>query len=623
MFEEFINAYKTRYFKIFSDDFHGRFRRLQNELTEPKFHPSAELKRELNKLDLFLSSPLTVAIVGQFSSGKSTFLNALLGSEILPSGLTPVTSKPTFIRYGAAPGLSVLYENGRELYLGVEEISRFVDQRVFGDDVSRLCVYAPSEILKSVNFVDTPGLNSLSKADTAVTHEVLKDVAGVIWLSLADNAARASEAAQIEEFLAGGGKTAICLLNQKDKLSNDELERLKTHAQTTYGRFFERIIAVSAKQAVNAQAAGDAALLAESNFSAAISAIRELFGGEEIKEKFVREKCARLVAVNAAQHERIAKIYEKAGEIISKFDAELESNLRAVQENFKPKIELAFNELKHVAKLVADEILASLKSKKKYKYSPRKTLLKGEYFEASSYEAVDFDSDEVFSKLIYNDVKFAKFFRTYKRGLSVLQEEIGAALDEIYARLEREFMIYKSEFENAQKEDETHSDTVFADVRTYAGQVYRTFLRDYETAKFKGLQKTALFFEKLNLKVAANYENAVKIAVYFLKEKIAGSMRAHEQNGFALFIPSFDEVQDRVLTSLNLYEFENEMLGNASFLNKILSALKSEFAQIKDEKITKIAALSAGHEKLRDEILKAGEGFSVKSCFERSDLSDI
>ena len=609
MFEEFINAYKTRYFKIFSDDFHGRFRRLQNELTEPKFHPSTELERELNKLDLFLSSPLTVAIVGQFSSGKSTFLNALLGSEILPSGLTPVTSKPTFIRYGAAPGLSVLYENGRELYLGVEEISRFVDQRVFGDDVSRLCVYAPSEILKLVNFVDTPGLNSLSKADTAVTHEVLKDVAGVIWLSLADNAARASEAAQIEEFLADGGKTAICLLNQKDKLSKDELERLKTHAQTTYGRFFERIIAVSAKQAVTAQANGDAALLAESNFSEVISAVHELFGGEEIKEKFVLEKCARLVAVNAEQHEKIAKIYEKAGEIISKFDAELESNLKAVQENFKPKIELAFNELKHVAKLVADEILASLKSVTKYKYAPRKTLLKGEYFEASSYEAVDFDSDEVFSKLIYNDVKFARFFRTYKRGLSALQEEIGAALDEIYARLEREFMIYKSEFENAQKEDETHSDTVFADVRTYAGQVYRTFLRDYETAKFKGLQKTALFFEKLNLKVAANYENAVKIAVYFLKEKIAGSMRAHEQNGFALFIPSFDEVQDRVLTSLNLYEFENEMLGNASFLNKILSALKSEFAQIKDEKLAKVAALSAGHEKLRDEILKAGERF--------------
>ena len=68
MFEEFINAYKTRYFKIFSDDFRGRFRRLQNELTEPKFHPSVELERELNKLDLFLSGPLTVATLGQFST---------------------------------------------------------------------------------------------------------------------------------------------------------------------------------------------------------------------------------------------------------------------------------------------------------------------------------------------------------------------------------------------------------------------------------------------------------------------------------------------------------------------------------------------------------------------------
>ena len=77
---------------------------------------------------------------------------------------------------------------------------------MLSNSVSRLCVYAPSGILKLVNFVDTPGLNSLSKADTAVTHEVLKDVAGVIWLSLADNAARASEAAQIEEFLSGGGK---------------------------------------------------------------------------------------------------------------------------------------------------------------------------------------------------------------------------------------------------------------------------------------------------------------------------------------------------------------------------------------------------------------------------------
>jgi len=44
--------------------------------------------------------PMEIAIVGQFSSGKSTFLNALLSKNILPVGITPVTSKVNFLNYG-------------------------------------------------------------------------------------------------------------------------------------------------------------------------------------------------------------------------------------------------------------------------------------------------------------------------------------------------------------------------------------------------------------------------------------------------------------------------------------------------------------------------------------------
>ncbi|MCD8212781.1 MAG: dynamin family protein, partial [Campylobacter sp.] len=146
MFEEFINAYKAAYFKIFSDDFYGRFKRFENELLEPKFHSSNELKEELKKLDLFLSEPITIAVIGQFSSGKSTFLNVLLQKEILPTGLTPVTAKLTHIKYGRNYALRVDYKNGKELSLDVSEITKFVDQRVFGDDVTQLCIYAPVAI---------------------------------------------------------------------------------------------------------------------------------------------------------------------------------------------------------------------------------------------------------------------------------------------------------------------------------------------------------------------------------------------------------------------------------------------------------------------------------------------
>ena len=41
---------------------------------------------------------LQIAVLGQFKRGKSTFLNALLGQPILPTGVLPLTAVRTFIR---------------------------------------------------------------------------------------------------------------------------------------------------------------------------------------------------------------------------------------------------------------------------------------------------------------------------------------------------------------------------------------------------------------------------------------------------------------------------------------------------------------------------------------------
>lgn len=99
MLKEFIAEYKSLYDFSFSQGFKGEFERFCASVLEPKLHPSSELKERLNSLDFLNYEPLFVAIVGQFSSGKSSFLNALLGSEILPTGVVPVTAKPTFIKY--------------------------------------------------------------------------------------------------------------------------------------------------------------------------------------------------------------------------------------------------------------------------------------------------------------------------------------------------------------------------------------------------------------------------------------------------------------------------------------------------------------------------------------------
>lgn len=604
MLEKFISSYKMTYFKIFGDDFYGRFKAYENALLEPKFHPSSELKDELRKLDLFLSEPVQIAIVGQFSSGKSTFLNALLGFDILPTGVTPVTARLTRIKYGENFSLRVDYKNGKELSLNVNEIAKFVDQRVYSDEVKELCIYAPNPILKLVNFIDTPGLNSLSSSDTNITKEVLDSVSSVIWLSLIENAARASELNDLKEFLHNTGKTAICVLNQKDKLSEIELENVLSHAKITFDGIFEEIIAISAKQANLARENQDENLMLVSNFKSVLDAIDRHFISEKIKEKFVLKKCESILAQSINQHEYFCEIYEKAKEIVTKFDFELDANLERIKNKFKPKIETAFNEIKEISKFISDEILSSLKPKKKYKFISKKSLLKSDIYERQEYEMMSFDSDEIFSKLIYNDVKLSKFFRIYRRNLSILEDELRAEIDEVYKNLEREFLIYKSEFENIIKEISIHSDTEFATIRTYAGQIYRLILRDFETVKFNKLQKLSLFFEKLNLKVVANYENAIKIAVHFIKDKIENSAVAYEKDPlhFALFIPTSVETFDRVLISLNLYEFENEMLSNSSFLNKIINELRMEFGEIKEAKIEQLNSLSNRHKALKSEL---------------------
>ena len=71
-------------------------------------------KLELDTRSKEQISHLKIAIVGQFSSGKSSFINALLGGEILPSGVIPVTAKVCEISYGENLGSAISQNNPQD-----------------------------------------------------------------------------------------------------------------------------------------------------------------------------------------------------------------------------------------------------------------------------------------------------------------------------------------------------------------------------------------------------------------------------------------------------------------------------------------------------------------------------
>ena len=601
MFNEFINAYKARYFKVFTNDFKGELARLVNDLNDPSLHISEQIKESLNLLIDTLNEPPLIAVIGQFSSGKSTFLNALLGQDILPSGLTPVTAKAVRLKFAKMPLLSVKFINGGESLLAssdLAELNKLVEQ------VSGMTLYAPSEILKEINFIDTPGLNSLRDADTKETKNTLKKVSGAIWLSLANNAAKASELESIKEILKANDLKAICLINQKDKLSDEELESLLKHAGQTYGELFEDIIAISSKQALLGITNNDKSLLEASNFNEALKAIKECFLDKSFKENFIKARAKKIVKLLTNEQEKHLEIYDNARLILDEFNGSLDERLDAIKEEFKPKIALRYSQMSEVIKLAADEVFKLLKPFSKTKFNASKTLLNKEIYRRENFEVISLDSDEVFSKLIYEDVVFNKFFKRYKKDLKELENAITSAFNELYKNLEDKFLIYKSRYENYASFDDQVLAYETKSINTYAGRTYENFLREYETAKFKAIQKVSLFFEKLDIKLASNYENALKLAVYFIKQKIEKTLESHLQMNTPLYIPSAKDVYERMLDAFSLYEFEALMCSNSSFLNKILLDIKSDFNEIYTLKIAMLDDLKA---RVKEQISKIEE----------------
>src|ERR1700685_2928374 len=71
-----------------------------------------------------------VACIGQFKRGKSSILNALVGDSVLPTGVVPVTTVPTIVRYGSHAAARVRFETGTGVWtdIPVKTVDEYVSE---------------------------------------------------------------------------------------------------------------------------------------------------------------------------------------------------------------------------------------------------------------------------------------------------------------------------------------------------------------------------------------------------------------------------------------------------------------------------------------------------------------
>ncbi|MEP6865384.1 MAG: tetratricopeptide repeat protein, partial [Deltaproteobacteria bacterium] len=122
-------------------------------------HHVGEVARAAAALD----QPLLVTVMGEFSSGKSSFVNAFIGADVAPTGITPTTATINVVRYGRERGGRIIGADGTTRALGWEPL--MAQLRALTDDdaraIDRVEILVPLPQLEKINIVDTPGLNSI------------------------------------------------------------------------------------------------------------------------------------------------------------------------------------------------------------------------------------------------------------------------------------------------------------------------------------------------------------------------------------------------------------------------------------------------------------------------------
>ncbi len=195
-----------------------------------------------------LEEMFMLVIVGEFNSGKSAFINALLGSEVTEEGVTPTTDRITVLRYG---------ESRTER----------------GQRASVLEKFYPNDFLREVSIVDTPGTNAIIREHEELSRGFVPRSDLVLFITSADRPLSESERGYLE-LIRDWGKKILIVVNKVDLIRDEEsTEKIRAFVQEGIRSMLDLtppIFFVSALLAAKAKAASSdmerKALLSASGF---------------------------------------------------------------------------------------------------------------------------------------------------------------------------------------------------------------------------------------------------------------------------------------------------------------------------------------------------------------------
>ena len=230
---------------------------------------------EIKEAESFLlRDDFKIVVVGEFSRGKSTFINALLGKKVLPAKTNPTTTIINIINYGVDKKFVLHFRDtettcqiSEEAFKTITAVEAPEDDsdeslKKFEDKVKEIArikfaeIAYPLELCKNgIEIVDTPGTNDLDQVREEITFKFIPEADAAIMLLSAEQILSRSEVNFLEErILKNDIDKVFFVINFKDRLENEnDGERIKVLAYNELKKCINkpRVFLVSSKHALN------------------------------------------------------------------------------------------------------------------------------------------------------------------------------------------------------------------------------------------------------------------------------------------------------------------------------------------------------------------------------------
>ena len=288
-----------------------------------------------------LRDDFALMVLGEFSSGKSSFVNTLLKENILATSILPETSAITVVRYGHEKKAEIRYKDGKTYALRGESDAELIKRDA--ENIDRVEISYPLTRLRGFLLVDTPGLNTIFTHHEATTREFLHRADVIIWLFDALKVGKLREKEYVEYGKEYAGKM-IGVVNKVDLIDDRDLELLREFLEIHFQGLFSRMFYVSSIRGDGLRVKTEEEPTYEGNTG--IKDLEDFLVGEIIPARIMLKYSATLSSLNQIMRETRTALEKGEADLVDKKNMleNVTEGLRSIEAYVKDRIDLMISD---------------------------------------------------------------------------------------------------------------------------------------------------------------------------------------------------------------------------------------------------------------------------------------